>query len=89
MTAHGYASMLLCMRTTLDLDDHLGLQAKHMAAARRISLRALVEEGLREVLSRQVSEAWQAMDELRGAHAELWKGVGADRYVSKLREGWR
>jgi len=47
------------MRTTLDIADHLLIQAKQRAAAQRTSIKALVEEGLRRVLEadgRRVAE---------------------------------
>lgn len=49
---HIYASinMLLCMRTTLDISDPLLAEAKSHAAQRGLSLKALVEEALRERL---------------------------------------
>ncbi len=42
--------MLLCMRTTLDINDRLLNEAKGYAASRRQSLKSLVEEALRERL---------------------------------------
>jgi hypothetical protein len=42
--------MLSCMRTTLDLNDRLLAEAKRVAASRGLSLKALVEEALRERL---------------------------------------
>ena len=49
---HIYASvhMLPCMRTTLDINDRLLAEAKSLAAQRGLSLKALVEEALRERL---------------------------------------
>ncbi len=38
------------MRTTLDINDHLLAEAKSQAALRGISLKALVEDALRERL---------------------------------------
>ena len=40
--------MLLCMRTTLDLNDELFRRAKRLAVRERITLRALIERALRE-----------------------------------------
>lgn len=42
--------MLLRMRTTLDINDRLLAEAKSLAARRGLSLKALVEEALRERL---------------------------------------
>ena len=42
--------MLSCMRTTLDINDRLLAEAKSLAARRGLSLKALVEEALRERL---------------------------------------
>lgn len=39
------------MKTTVDLPDHLLIAAKKRAAETRRSLRGLIEEGLRSVLS--------------------------------------
>jgi predicted DNA-binding ribbon-helix-helix protein len=41
--------MFLCMRTTVDLPDHLLWQAKNIAMQRRISLKQLIIEGLETV----------------------------------------
>ncbi len=43
------------MKTTIDIADALLRDAKKAAARRETSLRALVEEGLREVLSRDTA----------------------------------
>jgi hypothetical protein len=40
--------MLICMRTTLELDDTLMRKAKELAAAEHKPLRAIVEQALRE-----------------------------------------
>lgn len=42
--------MLCCMRTTLDINDPLLADAKGLAAQRGLSLKALVEEALRDRL---------------------------------------
>jgi hypothetical protein len=42
--------MLICMRTTLNLDDDLARRAKQSAAERGTTLTALVEAGLRREL---------------------------------------
>lgn len=43
--------MLSCMRTTIDINDALLLAAKSRAARERKTLRAVVEQALRELLS--------------------------------------
>jgi hypothetical protein len=53
------------MKTTIDLSDALFAAAKNVALERQISLRALVEEGLRRVLSEattQVKPAFKLKD---------------------------
>lgn len=44
--------MLFCMRTTLDLDDHLLREAKRLAAERGTTLTAVMEDALRIVVRR-------------------------------------
>ena len=39
------------MRTTIDVEDHLLLEAKQLAAARRTSLTAVLEDSLRAYLA--------------------------------------
>ena len=46
---HGH--MLLCMRTTVDINDVLLQAAKSRAARDRRSLKAVIEQALREFLS--------------------------------------
>jgi hypothetical protein len=45
--------MLICMRTTLNLDDELVLAAKRRAAQESRTLTSIVEDGLRAVLHAQ------------------------------------
>jgi metal-responsive CopG/Arc/MetJ family transcriptional regulator len=45
--------MLLCMRTTIDIDDDLFLELKRVAAEKRQSLKALIEDAIRSSLSRR------------------------------------
>lgn len=82
--------MLLCMRTTLDLDDALAIEAKKAAVDRRCSLRALVHEGLRLVLhgDARVAAGEKALNALRGRHGSVWEGTDPDEYVRSAREGW-
>ena len=46
-----FVSMLLCMRTTIDINDALLSAAKSHAARDRKTLKAVVEQALREFLS--------------------------------------
>jgi len=45
--------MLWCMRTTIDIPDDLLIKAKRIAAESRRPLRAVIEDALREALSRR------------------------------------
>ena len=45
--------MLLCMRTTIQLPEDLLAEAKKAAAERRTTLKAIIEESLRESLVRR------------------------------------
>jgi hypothetical protein len=49
--------MIICMRTTLVLDDSLLRQAKHRAAERSITVSDVVNEALRESLGRPAPSA--------------------------------
>ena len=44
--------MMLCMRTTISIDDRLGQQLKQRAASEGISVSALVSRALTELLTR-------------------------------------
>jgi hypothetical protein len=43
--------MLICMRTTLNLDDELAAAAKAEASRRGTTVTSLIEDGLRRVLA--------------------------------------
>jgi hypothetical protein len=45
--------MLLCMRTTINVDDGLLVEAKRRAAERGTTLTGLIEDALRETLARR------------------------------------
>jgi hypothetical protein len=47
--------MLLCVRTTIDVDDDLILELKRVAAETRQSLKALIEDAIRSSLARRSS----------------------------------
>ena len=49
--------MLLCMRTTVDLDEGLLKQAKSLAVQTGTTLTAVIEEALREKLARPPEKA--------------------------------
>jgi hypothetical protein len=53
------------MRTTLDLADHLLLQAKRLAASRRTSLTAVMEDSLRLYLASAAEHAATAAEPFR------------------------
>ncbi|MGH2725755.1 MAG: hypothetical protein ACRDKS_02140 [Actinomycetota bacterium] len=48
---YGSTDMVICMRTTLNLDDHLFRAAKKLAAERGITLTQVVEDALRAALN--------------------------------------
>lgn len=83
-----YAYMLLCMRTTIDISDHLAVHTRKLAAERHTSLKALVEEGLQLVILGQQSGYESAAKRLKGLGKHLWDDVEADAYVREQREGW-
>ena len=45
--------MLLCMRTTVDINDELMRQAKRLAADENVSLKEIIERALRELTRRR------------------------------------
>jgi hypothetical protein len=49
--------MLICMRTTLNLDDDLVARAKQEAARSRRTLTSVIEDALREALARTTGAA--------------------------------
>lgn len=55
----GLCITLASMRTTVDLADHLLLQAKQLAAAKRSTLTAVLEDSLRAYLASASMEAVQ------------------------------
>lgn len=48
--------MLLCMRTTIDLDDELLKQVRQMAARTNRTMRSIIEDALRANLNRRPDE---------------------------------
>jgi Bacterial antitoxin of type II TA system, VapB len=69
--------MLLCMRTTLDLNDELLREARRRAARDRTSLKAVVERALRTHLSRNPRRADYALG-WRPEEGPLQPGVRLD-----------
>lgn len=81
--------MLVCMRTTINLPDGLGEQAKARAARDGRTFTSLVEEGLRAVLAQPVDApepsplptygepAGRALVDLRDRGA-VWAALDAD-----------
>lgn len=55
------------MKTTLEIQDELFARAKRLSKRTGRPLRALVEEGLRHVLSRESAERYQLPDRSVGA----------------------
>ena len=64
-------NMLLCMRTTLDLDSQLYRQAKLFAAEHQLTLTAVMEEGLRALLQQK-----QALKTPKPFKLVVFKGGG-------------
>jgi hypothetical protein len=78
MSAHAPAltylcivNMLLCMRTTLDLDNQLYRQAKLFAAERRLTLTSVMEDGLRALFQQK-----QALKTPKPFKLVVFKGGG-------------
>lgn len=64
-------NMLLCMRTTLDLDNQLYRQAKLFAAERRLTLTSVMEDGLRALFQQK-----QALKTPKPFKLVVFKGGG-------------
>lgn len=66
------------MKTTVEISDALLDAAKAQAAARGITLRALLEEGLRHVLDRRTTEDGFTLPDAsvggRGLHPDVGEG---------------
>lgn len=78
------------MKTTIELSDALLEAAKRHARARGTTLRAVVEEGIRTVLSREASEAPFILRDAsvggRGVRPEVREG-GWERIAELIYEG--
>jgi hypothetical protein len=64
-------NMLLCMRTTLDLDSQLYKQAKHFAAEHQLTLTAVMENGLRALFQQK-----KALKPAKAFKLVVFKGGG-------------
>jgi hypothetical protein len=78
------------MKTTLDISDPLLRNARKLAARERTTLRALVEEGLRQVVAektrRRAFRLRQVSFKGRGLRPE-WREAGWDRLRDLVYEG--
>ena len=63
--------MLLCMRTTIQLDDQLLTEAKEWAVSSGRTLKAVIEDALREALARR-----NAPQLSPHVHLETFRGQG-------------
>ena len=79
--------MLRHMRTSVEISDALLRKARRAMAQRRVTLRHLIEEGLRKVLE---DEGSTTPFRLRDAHfdgeAGFAPGVGPDELAAAIRE---
>ncbi|APW47554.1 hypothetical protein [Rhodoferax antarcticus] len=80
------------MKTTIDLSGALFVMAKKLARERQTSLRALVEEGLRRVLSEATSQVKPAFkledarvhgEEMLLPNARDWQQLEEDHVLSR------
>lgn len=72
--------MLVCMRTTLNLDDGLVAAAKRTAAARGVTLTRVIEDALRSELTRSPADREPFTLELPVSHGRRQPDVDiADR----------
>lgn len=70
--------MLICMRTTVDIDDELLIELKRQAASTRRTLRELIEDAIRSSLAaRTAPEASAAPEPL-----VTFRGRGVRRGVN-------
>lgn len=77
--------MLVCMRTTIRLDDHLLRAAKKYAHDRGKSLTAVIEDALRLILSRRSRKQAREIVKLRTVSGKgVRPGVDLDDSASLL-----
>jgi hypothetical protein len=74
------------MKTTLDIADGLLTEAKRVAAQRRITLRALVEEALERVLFAEAHETGFRLRDstVDGRGAGGWHGLTDDQRTAAM-----
>ena len=76
------------MKTTIDISDALLTEAKKLSAQRRTTLRSLVEQGLREIISKQNSDrnfrlrkaSFKGKGLQDGFRGESWQKIRAAAY---------
>lgn len=76
------------MKTTFDLPESLVFEAKKAALNRKVTLRTLVERGLRREIENPSPPAASPLQSLRSLDASIWAQTPADRYVDDLRKDW-
>ncbi len=69
--------MLICMRTTLNLDDRLAAAAKQEAARRGETLTSLLEEGLRTVLAQAERDVAVRAEEILRVSRDIGSRMGS------------
>jgi hypothetical protein len=81
------------MKTTIEVSDALFNSAKALAQQRQVTMRALVEEGLRKVLSEarnRPKSAFKLKDarvrgkELRIAQPQSWQQLEDDHVIARV-----
>ena len=76
--------MLLCVRTTIRMDDQLFTELKKTAAAEGRTLASVIEDALRESLARRERQASSALFTFPTFHGSgLMPGIDADK-ISEL-----
>jgi metal-responsive CopG/Arc/MetJ family transcriptional regulator len=70
--------MLLCVRTTVDINDDLLIELKRVAAERRRPLRELIEDAIRSSLAKQAEPQQQA----KSLRLLTFRGRGIQRGVN-------
>lgn len=70
--------MLLCMRTTIDMNDELFRLIKRRAADEGITMRELIERAVRMLLKKRKPEPKKYTLQWRTEHGKLQPGVCLD-----------
>lgn len=76
------------MKTTVDLPKELVLEAKKVALTRGLTLKSLVERGLRREIVDPSPEPQEPLQALSGLDGSVWSEVSADEYVAQQRKDW-